>query len=92
MDKVSIVRDEYNSKLKLLGAFITLDEHTRVNNQIKKALINKLGNKFFKTAIRKSVRLVESTFECVPVVNLYPEENVSKDYIELTKEVVNNGK
>lgn len=92
MDKVSVVRDEYNSKLKLLGAFITLDEYTRVNNQIRELLVKQLGNKFFKTTIRKSVRLVESTFENVPVVNLFPDSNVSKDYIDLTREVIENGK
>lgn len=89
-DKMQIVRDEYNSKLKLLGAFITLDENTRVNNQIKPILKNQLKEKFFETTIRKTTKFTESTFLKMPVVEAYPEEKVTQDFLKLAEEVIRN--
>ena len=82
------VKQDFNSKLKLLGMFITLDERSNINKQIKRDMDQAFGDKFFKQTIRKNVDVVKSTFENIPVSYYNVRANASKDYKELTKEVL----
>lgn len=82
------VKQDFNSKLKLLGMFITLDERSNINREIKADMNKAFGDKFFKQTIRKNVDVVKSTFEKIPVSYYNRRANASKDYEELTKEVL----
>lgn len=88
--KIDIVRDNYNSQLKLLGVFVTLDKNTLVNKQIKDSLKVQFKDKFLDTSIRQSEALKKSTFNFVPVVISDPKSTVAIDYRDLVLEVIKN--
>ena len=91
LDSIDEVKDEFNPNLKFLGCFITMDNATTVNKEIKKALKELLGEKMFTTNIRQNISVVESTFEQKPLIYYKSKSNASKDYIKLSKEVFKNG-
>jgi len=88
--KIDIVRDNYNSKLKLLGVFVTMDKNTSVNKQIKESLKQQFKDKFFNTSIRQAEALKKSTFNFMPVIISEPKSTVSIDYKNLVLEVIKN--
>jgi len=88
--KIDIVRDNYNSKLKLLGVFVTMDKNTSVNKQIKESLKQQFKDKFFNTSIRQAEALKKSTFNFMPVIISDPKSTVSIDYKNLVLEVIKN--
>lgn len=87
LDSIEETKQEFNEKLKLLGVFVTMDKHTKINKEIKEDLTNALGDKFFKQTIRENVDVIKSTFYNAPVVISRPKANASKDYINLVKEL-----
>jgi chromosome partitioning protein len=90
--RMNMVREEYNSKLQLLGCFITdYFENTVINMEVKKNIEKELKDKCFKTYIRHGIAYVESTFNATPVV-LDESLNVGIDYMNLVEEVLQNVK
>lgn len=87
--KINSVRDQFNSKLKLMGVFVTMDDNSAVSKDVIKQFSEVFKGKFFKTTIRYSKLFSRSTFSMSPVVLSYPKSNVSMDYLKLTKEVLN---
>lgn len=87
LDSIEETKQEFNDKLKLLGVFVTMDKHTKINKEIKEELASALGDKFFNQTIRENVDVIKSTFYNAPVVISRPKANASKDYIELVKEI-----
>lgn len=86
--KVSDIKMNYNDNVKLSGVFITMDEKTTVNRQIKDALKKALGNTLMESCIRKTAKVVESTFYGKPVV-VYDEKcTASQDYYAMTDELL----
>lgn len=88
LDTIDQIRDEFNSELEFLGAFITMDKRTSVNKDVKKELKEALGEKLFNVAIRENVKLVQSTFKQEPVISFCKNAISSKDYRALTQEVI----
>lgn len=91
LESIDEIKDEFNEKLKFSGCFITMDNATTVNREIKKALKGLLGDKMFDANIRHNVTVVESTFEQKPLIHYKPKSNANKDYVKLAKEVFKNG-
>lgn len=87
--KINKMNVEYNPRLKLLGAFITMDDNSAINRDLKVILSEQLMNKFFDTSIRNSKKFVHSTFAQKPVVLYAPKSIASKDYKELVTEIEN---
>lgn len=90
LDKIEKIKDEFNPKLKLLGAFITIFEKTRTSREVSEYLKSQLGNMLFNTHIRKNAALIDSTFSQKPVVVFDKNANASIDYLNLVEEVFNN--
>lgn len=90
--KIESVRNRLNSKLKLMGIFITMDDNSAVDKDIKPQLKSIFKDKFFKTSIRYSKLFARSTFNFKPIILSNPKANVSIDYMNLVKEVIKNGK
>lgn len=88
ISSIEQVKQDFNQDLKLLGMFVTMDENTNINKEIKKDLAQAFQNKFFKQTIRKNVDVVKSTFEMIPVSYFNIKSNAAKDYKELTREVL----
>jgi chromosome partitioning protein len=90
--KMDMVRDNHNSKLKLLGVFINFDRNTTANKKMKVKLQNAFKDKFFNTSIRQCEKVRLSTFAFEPVVTFDPNATASIDYMNLVQEVMKNGK
>jgi chromosome partitioning protein len=86
---VEKVKEHLNENLSITGIFITQDDaNTKISREIKEQLNSQLDSLVFKTAISKAIKVVESEFESKPIVVFDKSSKVSKEYIELTKEVV----
>lgn len=88
IETVFEIQNEFNSKLQLLGVFVTMDNSTKTNKEIKEELKEALGSKFLETAVRNNVAVIKSTSKQIPVVNMSKGSNSSKDYISLCEEVL----
>lgn len=89
IEEIEKVQEGLNSKLKLAGCFITMYSKTSINDFMKETLEKNLGSKLFKTSIRSTISVVESTFRNMPVVHHKRNSTASKDYNALVKEVFN---
>lgn len=88
LSAIDEAKENLNSNLKFLGAFITMDKRTKINQEIKNDLCAVLKDKFFKQTIRENVDVIKSTFEFVPVSYFKKNSNAAKDYESLTKEIL----
>lgn len=88
LSAIDEAKENLNSNLKFLGAFITMDKRTKINQEIKNDLCIVLKDKFFKQTIRENVDVIKSTFEFVPVSYFKKNSNAAKDYESLTKELL----
>lgn len=85
LDRISTIR-YYNDKLKVLGAFVTMYQKTRVNIDGYEMLQDNAFLPVFNTVIRKTTSVDVTTFEGVPVVKQYPGSTAAQDYIAFTNE------
>lgn len=86
--KVADIKMNYNDSVELSGVFVTMDEKTTVNRQIKEALKEALGDTLMESCVRKTSKVVESTFYGKPVV-VYDEKcTASQDYCALVEEIL----
>lgn len=86
--KVADIKMNYNDTVELAGVFVTMDEKTTVNRQIKEALKEAWGDILKESCIRKTSKVVESTFYGKPVV-VYDEKcTASQDYHALVEEML----
>lgn len=77
-----------NSKLRLRGCFITQFSKNQVNLQGKEFLNNK-SYPMFKTHIRRTVKIDESSFANLPILEYSKRCSAARDYIELVEEYLN---
>lgn len=81
------VKEEFNPSLILKGCFVTMDNDSAINRDVKQAFNEMLKDKYFKTTIRFNRQINRSTHEQVPVVFGYRKSNASQDYRNLVKEM-----
>lgn len=84
LDQIEQVKKYYNKDLEFKGCFITSYRNNDVNSQGKDILDAKY--KMFKTRIRWTDKVDESTFAAVPIVDYSRRCGAAKDYIEFTNE------
>ena len=87
LDRISEIKENFNSNLNFKGCFITMDTATTVNKVIKQELKKLLGDKMFDTTIKQNVKVIESTFDECPVVFSDKKARASINYRDLCKEV-----
>ncbi|HFL3706020.1 TPA: ParA family protein [Clostridioides difficile] len=87
MKKINEVKEEFNPSLSIKGFFVTRDEPTTINKQMKESLESFLGDKYIKASIRKNVSVPESTFKGEPVIYYKKGSNASKDYYKLVRKL-----
>lgn len=75
----------FNDKINLCGCFITMYVRSNLCSSGFETLDNTLGLKFFKTYIRQTVKVGESTFD-KPLIAYSPHCNASVDYRNLVAE------
>lgn len=86
---MQMVKNNYNSKLKVEGLLLTMYEaHTRAGFYTKKILLKEFPNKLFSIAIPKNVEVSESTFHNKPIIIYNPEAKSSIAYMQLADEIL----
>ncbi|MEW5737193.1 MAG: AAA family ATPase [Thermodesulfobacteriota bacterium] len=91
LDTVSLVREEINPELELLGVVPTFfDPRTRVSRVVMDMLAEdqRFSGKLFSTAIRANTTIAESALHKVPVVYFRQSCFGCQDYQALAEEVV----
>lgn len=86
--KIIDIQNNYNSALSFVGVFVTMDINTNVNKQVKELLKENLGDKVFKTSIRQTSKVIESTFDAKPIVLYAPKSTAAQDYHSLMTELL----
>ncbi|WP_026883711.1 ParA family protein [Clostridium akagii] len=89
LDSINEIKEEFNHSLKFTGCFITMDNATTVNRVVKEHLRKTLNDKILNTTIKNNVKVVESTYEQIPVVFSNKRATASLNYRQLTKEILN---
>lgn len=87
LSAIEEIKDEFNNKLLFRGCFITMDTKTVVNKLVIEKLKEQLGSKLISTRIRNTIKVVESTFEQIPVVFYDKNCSASIDYRNLVNEL-----
>lgn len=77
---------EMNPKLSLKGCFITQFSKNQVNIQGEELLNSNTEYRMFKTHIRRTVKVDESTFANLPILEYSKRCGASKDYMDLVEE------
>ena len=88
-EKISIIQEESNDSLKILGVLPTMYRPTSLYNLLLDTIKeSSLKNYLFDTVIRVNVKLEESPFEEKPL-NFYDKSsNGAKDYKQVTDEIL----
>lgn len=77
---------QINPNIKLKGCFITQYQNNDVNNQGEEVLINNNKYPMFRTHIRRTPKIDESTFASLPINEYSKRCSASKDYMNLIEE------
>lgn len=77
---------EFNPDIRIAGCLITMFQSNTVNRQGEEYLRTNLGLPVFKTVIRKTVRVDETTFTGIPLLEYAKKSTAAKDYIALVDE------
>ncbi|EKQ50294.1 MULTISPECIES: ParA family protein [unclassified Clostridium] len=85
MDQIENAK-KINPGLKLIGCFVTQFSRNKVNQQGEEFLNNQAKYPMFKSHIRKTVKIDESSFESKPILECSKRYAAAKDYLELVEE------
>lgn len=92
LETLQLVQAGLNPNLTLNGIVITMfDSRNRLSHQVVEEIQKHFPDKLFKTIIRRNVRLSESPSYGKPVCLYDPSSTGAQDYLELAKEIVNDG-
>lgn len=86
---MKLVKNNYNSKLKVEGLLLTMYEtNTRAAFYTKKILMKEFPTYLFNIVIPKNVEVAESTFHNKPIIQYNPEARSSIAYKNLAEEIL----
>ncbi len=92
MRTIELVKDNLNPELKLEGVLMTMyDSRTNLSQQVVEEVKNYFSNKVYNTIIPRNVRLSEAPSFGKPITTYDVKSKGASAYIELAKEVNNNG-
>ena len=85
-EQIQEIQEEFNPSIKVVGGFVVMYQKNNVNVSGKEYLQQTSQIPLFDTAIRRTVKVDESTFRGEPLLVYDPRATASKDYISLVKE------
>lgn len=89
MKTIDLVRARLNPGLSILGILLTMfDGRNRLAHEVAKELKDHFGEKVFRTAIPRSVRLSEAPSFGKPVILYDVKSKGAQSYLELAKELL----
>ena len=93
LETVEQIKSRWNPKLVLEGILLTMfDERTNLSHQVAEDIRAFFQDKVFETVIPRNVRLAESPSYGRPIIQYDIKSKGAMRYIQLAKEVINNGK
>lgn len=87
-DFVFTLKKILNPKVDILGILITRWEMTKLSKTIEAGLRKELGDKIFRTKIRKNVTIAQAPLEATNIVAYDPKSNGAVDYQAFTEEFI----
>lgn len=89
-EAVDMVKKRLNKKIMITGIIGTMYNANKViNKEVIDEINKRLPGKLFKSMIRENVALQEAPSWGQTIFEYKPESKGAKDYIELTKEIIN---
>lgn len=89
MDTITLVRDNFNSNLSILGVVMCMyDGRTNLSNQVVEEVEKFFKDKVFKTFIPRNVRLAEAPSFGMNIFDYDYKSKGAKAYTNLAKEVI----
>lgn len=89
IDLITELKNDINEKLEIKGLFITqYDSRTNIAQAVIEAIENNMPGKLMRTKIRNNVSLVEAPASSNHIFEYDKSSNGAKDYLELTKEIL----
>jgi chromosome partitioning protein len=85
-EQIDNTREELNPSLSLKGCFVTCYQRNEVNRQGEEWLLSQRDFPIFKTHIRKTEKVDESTFAATPIIEYSRHCGAATDYIKLVAE------
>ncbi len=91
-DTLARLRRELNPDLSIEGLLLTMyDERTNLSAAVAKDLRDFYGSQVMETVIPRNVRLAEAPSFGKPIMLYDPRSKGAESYMQLAKEVINNG-
>lgn len=89
IDLINELKSDINEKLEIKGLFITqYDSRTNISQAVVNAIDTNMPGKLMKSKIRNNVALVEAPASASHIFEYDKSSNGAKDYLELTKEIL----
>ncbi|MGL5797837.1 MAG: ParA family protein [Cetobacterium sp.] len=86
---INTIKDRDNENLNVLGIVITkFKKATNLQNQFKDLLINQFGDLIFETVIRDNIKISEANYNHKSIIEFDKNSNGAKDYLALSKEIL----
>ena len=91
-DTLARLRRELNPSLAIEGLLLTMyDERTNLSSAVAKDLRDFYGSQVLKTVIPRNVRLAEAPSFGKPILLYDPRSRGAESYVQLAKEIIDNG-
>jgi chromosome partitioning protein len=91
-DTLARLRRELNPDLTIEGLLLTMyDERTNLSSAVAKDLRDFYGSQVLNTVIPRNVRLAEAPSFGQPILLYDPKSRGAQSYIDLAKEIIQNG-
>jgi len=89
LETIDIVRERFNTELKILGVLLTFVENTTLlSRQVQQQLRNFFGELVFDTVIHRTVRLAEAPSAGESVLTYAPQCRGAAEYKALAEEIL----
>ena len=89
---VNLVKKKLNSRINIFGVLLTrVDSRTNIAKEFFEQLQEVFKEKLFETVIHQNVKITEAQAEKKPILFFDSDSKGSKEYLQLSKEVINRG-
>jgi chromosome partitioning protein len=93
LETIEIVKERFNSELKILGVLLTfVESRTTLSRQVQRQMRDFFGDLVFNTVIHRTVRLAEAPSAGEPITTYAPSSKAAAEYMALGQEIVNKRK
>jgi len=89
-DQIAITREELNPALRLAGCLITCFQHVEGERQGEEWLRANMDCPVYRTHIRYSGKVVESSFEATPILEYSRRSGAAHDYCDFVAEYLDD--